>query len=91
MAGEGGAVGGEGAGEGEGLVDGGGGGIGGDGEGGGGEGADRDVEACVRLSEGGIAGEDGLVVVIALCGFAESEGVGAVGGGGGGAVGAPDA
>jgi len=50
---------------------------------------DVDVEACVGKAVGGVAGEDGLVVVIALCGFAESEGVGAVGGGGGGAVGAP--
>jgi len=34
---------------------------------------DVDVEACVGKAVGGIAGEDGLVVVIALCGFAESE------------------
>ena len=52
---------------------------------------DVDVEARVGLGVGGVAGEDGLVVVIARRGFAESEGVGAVGGGGGGAVGAPGA
>ena len=45
----------------------------------------------VRGGVGGVASEGCLVVIIARRGFAESEGVGAVGGGGGGAVGAPGA
>jgi hypothetical protein len=51
--------------------------------------ANIDRATGVRGAVGGIAGEDCLVPVDALGGFAAGEGIGAVGGGGGGAGRAP--